>query len=34
MEVNKNRFNKGTTYGRGIIEKSLKELAWCKKTMV
>lgn len=26
MEVNKNRFNKGTAYGRGIIEKSLKEL--------
>lgn len=26
MEVNENRFNKGTTYGRGIIAESLKEL--------
>lgn len=26
MKCNKSRFNKGTAYGRGIIEKSLKEL--------
>lgn len=26
MQVNKNRFNKGTKYGRGLIEHSLQEL--------
>lgn len=26
MEVNKNRFNKGTTYGRKLIKKSLQKL--------
>lgn len=26
MEINKNRFNRGTNYGRGLLEHSLREL--------
>ena len=26
VELNKNRFNKGTNYGRGLLEHSLREL--------